>query len=191
MSSNQPEDPQDEGFTDDLLREVRADWDAMGIGGALPSAKLDDQDAETRSAVSWMQSAWAASQAQDVPPMPIALAIAYRRPPARNRRPLRIARGLAALTLAIAGASIWTGGAGALFEGTHDGTRDRGPDGRVVADTKAEGHGTPTSVTPTDLEKPRAAAPAPTFTPDQFVSRSNGVEIVTGKVRIVLLETSR
>lgn len=185
MSLEKREDPKDDGLLQDLLSEVQADWKALGDGDSLPPVELEAQDPETRSAVSWMQDAWASTLRGNIPPMPLALARAHgqRTAPAKRRRVLWVAAGLAAAALAIAGASLLP----------HGPKSDHGAvtGGRIAAGPRVSGHGTPTAVTPTPLDVARAATPIRTFTPDQFISRPDGVEIVTGKVRIVLLQADR
>ncbi len=194
MSSIDPEVPQDDEFLRDLMGEVQADWKALGEGQSMPPAELDAQDPGTRAAVSWMQDAWTSIREDVAPPMPMALARAYRsqRAPRRRRRVLWVAAGLAAIALAVAGAALLPMGSGAVpGEGTDPSSGDLIASEPVAPHRATQDGAAPTSVPPTPLDVPRAAAPIRTFTPDQFVSRPDGVEIVTGKVRIILLQADR
>jgi len=183
MTTIDPEEPH-EG---ELLAELRADWHAMGRGTDMPTEALEEQDLQTQAAVSWMQDAWTSLSEEEVPPMPMALARSHRAQgsPMKRRRVLWVASALAAVALAVAGAAILSS--------------DKGPgpapgaltEGQVAGSPLDADRSAPTAISPSDLERPRAAAPIPTFTPDQFVSRTDGLEIVTGNVRIILLSEDR
>lgn len=161
----------------DLLDALRAEWQDESSSDDLPPESLDDCDVETQRSVGWLREAWALdSQSTDaLPPVPVARAAARlsarRRSTSLRRRVQRSAATLVAVAAAVV-ALVALG-------------RTPANDPDVAIDTSTA-TGTPATATDTHPVPP-TIAPKTEFTPDQFRSRDDGVELVSGSVRLVLL----
>lgn len=163
----------------DPLDDLGALWRDPAGDAPLPGADLDAQDAETRAAVEWMRRAWRAEQADAAPPIPWEL---RRRAARRGRTPLR----RVALPLGLAAAAALAVWIGTSIAGSEGGSLRSEP--RTHATDLADAVPEPSVVDPIPLTPDPIAARPLTFAPDSFVPRDDGIEMVTGKVRVILLD---
>ncbi|MEM6676228.1 MAG: hypothetical protein AAF726_25495 [Planctomycetota bacterium] len=147
---------------DETLEVLRDAWRSEELGDETPSASLDACDGPTRDAVAWLRSAWAQQRDEDVPSIPIALARVHER---RRRR--RVMRRLAGVALTAVAAAL-----------------------AFAALRQSDGEAHPSDIPVATGRPQRPSVPAPsatTYVNDSFRSRRDGVEIVRGSVRLVLL----
>ncbi len=162
---------------DDFIDDLRAVWSEDHANGPTPfpplGGPLADEDKDTRAAVMWMQRVHNAADDGPVPALPIELARrGFKRRRRRRAKRLLICAAVAA-TVAIG--LRWT-------PSEEPAEAVPAPAPTVVTATRAA---------TIDLEPLRAASRLTEFRPDQIVSREDGIEFVTGYVRIVLLDTKR
>lgn len=165
----------------DPLDDLGALWRDPAADAPPPPMDLESTDAETRAAVQWMQAAWRAGEAEGAPEVPFAL----RRAAARRGRPSaarRLALPLGLPLAAAAAVALWL----AWPAGDVDAPALPAP--VDVATDVADAGTTPSVVDPTPIAPPPVAAAPLTFEPDAFVPRKDGVELVSGKVRVILLD---
>lgn len=179
--------------TDGPLDELRRDWDALGQGQDPLGDDLAATDAGTQDAVQWMRRAWAALETDDIPALPLSLARAHARRRAGNRRrrfllPMGSALAIAAVAVLIVALrtsvpnSPMGGGDPEVATGLTTGLTTGGP-----ASSGADDAGEALRIEPLDLEPLRAASRLTEFHPDEIIPRADGIELVIGNVRIVLL----
>ncbi|MEM1449924.1 MAG: hypothetical protein AAGI22_12485 [Planctomycetota bacterium] len=153
---------------DDLTRALREEWAREESDASLPPDALEECDDATRRSVEWMRVAWRLEALEDdaaVPPTPIPLvrAAARRRPSApRRAASLALVAAIAAVILA------WV---------VRPGERAPQPAEQPVITGARE---------PEPVPAPEPAPPRE-FTSESFQSRDDGVELVHGSVRLVLL----
>lgn len=150
-------------------------WRALPLTEAgadgLPSAALSEQDAATRAGVERLRRAWR-TQGVDVPPLPGALRAAHARSQAdptsgTMRWRLRLVGALTAAAVLIACALL-------LRRPSSQPTRD-------------EHVGVAADVAGAEVERAKVVAVITEIPSDRFHSREDGVELVSGSVRLVLV----
>ncbi len=171
MNTNDPFD-QDDAPLRDLLDTLRSEYQDECGAEDLPPESLEDCDAETQRSVGWLREAWSldGQSADALPTIPVARAAARLSARPRTKRLPRAAAGLIAIAAAVV-ALIALG-------------RPQANEPDVVVDTPLA-TGTPEGAA--NSQQPPLVVPKTEFTPDQFRSRDDGVELVSGSVRLVLL----
>ena len=157
----------DDDPEDALLASLRSLWKQENEGEDLPSPSLGDADQSTQAAVGWLQRAWAEESAEvDAhAPVPVPVLGALRPKPrlAQTRAPRHSRLAFAGLAMAAAAAALL-----------------------VLI---------PRDAAPSHTSTPVAAVDTPdepvTFEAERFTPRSDGIETVTGSVRVVLVRPTR
>lgn len=168
----------DRNDANELTSALRADWTALGAETDFASESLAHVDATTRATVEWMRAGWEATHTASVPPLPLALA-------------RHVARGRSTPCRRRASAAVFLAAAAVLAA-----VRFAPPSGAPSDPPTAPSHvarntapeRVPTAIPEIDLAPLRAAARITDFQPDEYVERPDGVELVRGDVRIVLLD---
>ncbi|MEX1024567.1 MAG: hypothetical protein WD226_05765 [Planctomycetota bacterium] len=197
---------------DDPLERLREAWRSASEQNAAPlppafeSGSLEDEDPLTRAAVEWLRAAHAARRAPE-PELPLRL-----RRPARRRPSPALARRVR-WAAALASAAVIAAGVCASFvewpartahvadSGTNSGAHET-----VSRHPRAGRRGSADVADPTDSNPivPKADASSPPSStvdvalaerarvrdipPDRFHLRDDGIELVSGRVRLVLLD---
>lgn len=171
MNTNDPFD-QDDAPLRDLLDTLRAEYQDECGAEELPPESLENCDVATRRSVGWLREAWAldGQSADALPSVQVARAAARLGARHRAKRRPRAAAGLIAVAAAVV----------ALIALRQPPANESD----VVTDTPVAS-GAPENAT--DSQQPPLVVAKTEFTPDQFRSRDDGVELVSGSVRLVLL----
>lgn len=170
-----------EPHDDELRRLVDAMRDEYERSAAPEPAPVATDEATERS-VAWLRDAWNADSERDgVPAIPMALVRSNRR---RSRRANGAPRWRAAAALTALAASV---AAAIVLTIVLDGTTERPDTGATTAVAEPV---EPTTNGASEEVAAAASTDAEPFTGDSFQSRDDGVELVHGSVRIVLLTSA-
>ena len=152
---------------DALVDHLRALWEQENEAPELPPLLLEETDETTRAAVGWLQSAWAVEAQGTESKPPVADALRPKPRLATKGRRHLVRPGLVALVTAAAAAALLV----------------------LAPRDAAQGPSAPRVPTSVDV----AASPTEPiiFDAERVAPRSDGIELVTGNVRVVLVHPTR